>query len=263
MPISRGAARHEGLCAEAAAGAAARMAGGGGRLEIQSARHRAGRHAGNATGMLALTQRGPARRRLAAQCCGAGEALARDRRGERRARSASTAWPPHSTRSIARCRAWGGSRRRRRTCRRACWAARQACGDRGQARRLGAGALYRRGGLARADPAWASAHRRSKMPGQVRDRYDVAIIGGGHNGLVCAAYLATAGLQGHGARAARGRRRRGRDREFHPGFRNSVASYTVSLLNPKVIADLGSPAMACGSSSAGSRTSCRWTTAAI
>jgi hypothetical protein len=26
--------------------------------------------------------------------------------------------------------------------------------------------------------------------------------------------------------------------EFHPGFRNSVASYTVSLLNPKVIADL-------------------------
>ena len=26
--------------------------------------------------------------------------------------------------------------------------------------------------------------------------------------------------------------------EFHPGFRNSVASYTVSLLNPKVIADM-------------------------
>ena len=26
--------------------------------------------------------------------------------------------------------------------------------------------------------------------------------------------------------------------EFHPGFRNSVAAYTVSLLNPKVIADL-------------------------
>ena len=26
--------------------------------------------------------------------------------------------------------------------------------------------------------------------------------------------------------------------EFHPGFRNSVAGYTVSLLNPKVIADL-------------------------
>jgi hypothetical protein len=27
--------------------------------------------------------------------------------------------------------------------------------------------------------------------------------------------------------------------EFHPGFRNSVASYTVSLLNPHVIADIG------------------------
>ena len=37
--------------------------------------------------------------------------------------------------------------------------------------------------------------------------------------------------------------------EFHPGFRNSVASYTVSLLNPKIIADLDLPATACRSSS--------------
>jgi phytoene dehydrogenase-like protein len=67
---------------------------------------------------------------------------------------------------------------------------------------------------------------------------DVLIIGGGHNGLVCAAYLAAAGLK------VRVLERRGIvggaavTEEFHPGFRNSTASYTVSLLNPMVIRDL-------------------------
>ncbi|HEV7369817.1 NAD(P)/FAD-dependent oxidoreductase [Arenibaculum sp.] len=67
---------------------------------------------------------------------------------------------------------------------------------------------------------------------------DVVIVGGGHNGLVCAAYLAAAGL------SVTVLERRGVvggaavTEEFHPGFRNSVASYTVSLLNPKVIRDL-------------------------
>ena len=67
---------------------------------------------------------------------------------------------------------------------------------------------------------------------------DVVIVGGGHNGLVCAAYLAKAGL------SVTVLERRGVvggaavTEEFHPGFRNSVAAYTVSLLNPKVIADL-------------------------
>ncbi|HVZ99036.1 MAG TPA: NAD(P)/FAD-dependent oxidoreductase [Caulobacterales bacterium] len=67
---------------------------------------------------------------------------------------------------------------------------------------------------------------------------DVLIIGAGHNGLVCAAYLAAAGLKvvmlerrGVVGGAAV-------TEEFHPGFRNSVASYTVSLLQPKVIRDL-------------------------
>ena len=67
---------------------------------------------------------------------------------------------------------------------------------------------------------------------------DVVVIGGGHNGLVAAAYLAMTGLkvtvlerraQVGGAAATE---------EFHPGFRNSVATYTVSLLNPKIIRDL-------------------------
>jgi phytoene dehydrogenase-like protein len=67
---------------------------------------------------------------------------------------------------------------------------------------------------------------------------DVVIIGGGHNGLVCAFYLARSGLK------VTVLERRGVvggaavTEEFHPGFRNSVASYTVSLLNPKVIRDL-------------------------
>ncbi len=67
---------------------------------------------------------------------------------------------------------------------------------------------------------------------------DAVIIGAGHNGLTCAAYLAAAGLKVivlerravvGGAAVTE---------EFHPGFRNSVAAYTVSLLNPKVIREL-------------------------
>src|SRR6266571_4211255 len=69
-------------------------------------------------------------------------------------------------------------------------------------------------------------------------RYDAVIIGGGHNGLTCACYLAAGGLK------VAVFERRGIvggtavTEEFHPGFRNSVAAYTVSLLNPKVIRDL-------------------------
>ena len=67
---------------------------------------------------------------------------------------------------------------------------------------------------------------------------DVVIIGGGHNGLVCSVYLARAGFEVvvldqrsvvGGAAVTE---------EFSPGFSNSVASYAVSLLNPKIIRDL-------------------------
>ena len=67
---------------------------------------------------------------------------------------------------------------------------------------------------------------------------DVLIVGGGHNGLTCACYLAAAGLK---VRVLERRAVVGGaavTEEFHPGFRNSTASYTVSLLNPQVIRDL-------------------------
>ena len=68
--------------------------------------------------------------------------------------------------------------------------------------------------------------------------YDAIIIGGGHNGLVCAFYLARSGLK---VRIVERRDVIGGacvTEEFHPGFRNSTASYTVSLLRPKVIKDM-------------------------
>lgn len=70
------------------------------------------------------------------------------------------------------------------------------------------------------------------------ESFDVAVIGGGHNGLVCAYCLARAGkkvcvlerreIVGGAAITE----------EFHPGFRNSVASYAVSLLSPEIIREM-------------------------
>jgi len=75
----------------------------------------------------------------------------------------------------------------------------------------------------------------------VAERYDAVIIGGGHNGLVSAAYLARAGMrtlvleQRHvlGGAAV--------TEELFPGFRFSVFSYVVSLLRPEIIRDLELP----------------------
>lgn len=69
-------------------------------------------------------------------------------------------------------------------------------------------------------------------------KFDAIVIGAGHNGLACACYLAAGGMnvcvlerRGVVGGAAV-------TEEFHPGFRNSTAAYTVSLLNPKVMRDL-------------------------
>ncbi len=68
--------------------------------------------------------------------------------------------------------------------------------------------------------------------------YDAIVVGGGHNGLTAAAYLGKAGKRVlvlerrsvvGGAAVTE---------EFHPGYRNSMASYVVSLLRPEVIRDL-------------------------
>jgi phytoene dehydrogenase-like protein len=72
-------------------------------------------------------------------------------------------------------------------------------------------------------------------------RFDAIIVGGGHNGLVCAAYLARAGKR---VLVLERRERVGgaaMSEEVFPGFRFSVFSYVVSLLRPEIIRDLELP----------------------
>jgi phytoene dehydrogenase-like protein len=68
--------------------------------------------------------------------------------------------------------------------------------------------------------------------------HDAIIIGAGHNGLTCAYYLAKRGLKVAVIEAAGNVGGAAVTDEFLPGFRNSAASYTVSLLQPKVIRDM-------------------------
>ena len=72
----------------------------------------------------------------------------------------------------------------------------------------------------------------------MQDQYDAIVIGAGHNGLTTATYLAMGGLKVcvleqrpvvGGAAISE---------EFHPGYRNSVASYVVSLLREEVVEEL-------------------------
>jgi len=67
---------------------------------------------------------------------------------------------------------------------------------------------------------------------------DAIIIGAGHNGLTCAYYLAKKGLKVALLERAATVGGAAVTDEFLPGYRNSAAAYTVSLLNPKVIRDM-------------------------
>src|SRR6188472_4362321 len=68
--------------------------------------------------------------------------------------------------------------------------------------------------------------------------FDAVVVGAGHNGLTCAAYLAAAGMSVCVVERRAVVGGAAVTEEFHPGFRNSTASYTVSLLDPLVIRDL-------------------------
>src|SRR3954467_8285880 len=68
--------------------------------------------------------------------------------------------------------------------------------------------------------------------------FDAVVIGAGHNGLTCAYYLAKKGMKVAVLEAAGNVGGAAVTSESLPGFRTSAASYTVSLLNPKVIRDL-------------------------
>jgi phytoene dehydrogenase-like protein len=71
--------------------------------------------------------------------------------------------------------------------------------------------------------------------------YDVVVIGGGHNGLVNAAYLARAGKRVLVCERRHVLGGAAVTEEVFPGFKFSVASYVVSLLRPEIIRELDLP----------------------
>jgi phytoene dehydrogenase-like protein len=75
----------------------------------------------------------------------------------------------------------------------------------------------------------------------VPQRYDAVIIGGGHNGLITAAYLARAGMKTVVLERRHVLGGAAVTEEVYPGFRFSVFSYVVSLLRPEIIRELDLP----------------------
>ena len=71
-----------------------------------------------------------------------------------------------------------------------------------------------------------------------RSSYDAIVIGGGHNGLTCAAYLAQAGRKVLVLERRHVLGGAAVSEELHPGFTFSVCSYVVSLFRPHIIREL-------------------------
>ena len=69
-------------------------------------------------------------------------------------------------------------------------------------------------------------------------KYDAIIIGGGHNGLVCAAYLAKAGKKVLVLEKRHVLGGAAVTEEINPGYKYSVCSYVVSLFRPSIMREL-------------------------
>src|SRR6056297_2837886 len=95
---------------------------------------------------------------------------------------------------------------------------------------------YRRGSSSACRPLVSNACDSFGTPTGV-DRYDSIIIGAGHNGLTCAAYLARAGQHVLVVEASSEVGGLAATREFHPGFRASVA-HTESQFSPAIARNL-------------------------
>ena len=76
---------------------------------------------------------------------------------------------------------------------------------------------------------------------QANNKYDIVVIGGGHNGLVNAAYLARAGKKVLVLERRHVLGGAAVTEEVFPGFKFSVCSYVVSLLRPEIIRELDLP----------------------
>ena len=100
-------------------------------------------------------------------------------------------------------------------------------------------------GRASAPGGWNLANTTPRIPNQggtrVAQRYDAVIIGGGHNGLTTAAYLAKAGWKTLVLEKRRILGGATTSDEIVPGYTFSVLSYVVSLLRPEIIRDLELP----------------------